>query len=306
MNSKITLTSRVESIRMTRDVSPPYVKQLGYSVTKFGNWLGHAPTVGDLQSDTVNRYLLWLTESGKWSKQTIRTQRRNLLVLWHDCIEEGLTDAITKRVRKIKTPRAAPNAWTAADMAKLLAAADKLVGVSKKSRVPRAAFWRAFLLTGWDSGLRLGDLLLLTTEQVRGKSEFVVVQHKTGWPVTVRLWPNTIAAIEATYPPEREKVFSGFCRQKIFVGFRALVKAAGVSKGGSHKVRRSSATAMEIACPGSATAHLDHLTPDLAFKHYLDQSQIQRHKPLPPPLPEAPQIAGLLPAPRQEGGDDAT
>ena len=250
--SEITLASRIESIELRRDVSKGYLGQLRYAVNKFGCWLERAPTISDLHADTVNRWLVHLGATGL-SKYTIHTYWRHLRAIWYDAFDEGLTDAHPRRVRKIKKPRLAHTAWTPKQMVLLLAEADKLTGVSKKSRVPRAAFWRALLLTAWDSGLRRGDLLRLKTADVRGYKEFTVVQHKTGWPVVIHLRPETVAAIE-------------------------------------------------IACPGSATRHLGHLTPDLALKHYLDHAQIDRAKPLPPPLPERPPIAGLLPAPGQEGG----
>lgn len=302
--SKIILTERIESIRLRRDVSKGYVGQLRYAVNKFGTFLGHAPTIGDLHVDTVSRWLLHLCEATTLSKYSIACYRRHLLAIWHDAIEEGLTDAGTRRVRKIKKPRLAHSAWRPDEIVRLIAAVGQLTGVSKKSRVPKAAFWRAFILAAYDSGLRLGDLMRLKAADVRGKAEFVVVQHKTGWPVVVHLRTHTIAAIEATYPPERERVFSGYCRQKIFTGFRAIVKSAGISPGGCHKLRRSSATALEIACPGAATRHLGHLTPDLAMKHYLDHAQVDRAKPLPPalPLPQSP--VALLPEPGQEGVAD--
>jgi integrase len=283
--SEIPLTDRIEALRLARDVSKGYIGQLGYSVANFSRWLKRPATIGDLHADTANRWLMHLGETGL-SKYTIHTYWRHLRAIWYHAFDEGLTEAHPRRVRKIKKPRLANTAWNAAQLVRLLAEADKLVGVSKKSRVPRAAFWRAFLLVGYDTGLRRGDMLRLKTTDVRGRSEFTVVQHKTGWPVVVHLRPETVAAVEATYPPERDRVFSGYCQQKVITGLKALVKAAGIPPGGCHMLRRSSATALEMVCPGAATRHLGHLTPDLAMKHYLDHAQLDRAKPMPPALVE--------------------
>lgn len=280
------LTECVDLLAASRDVTKKYIDQLRYAVDRYTRFLEFPASVTDLNPESVNRWLVAMqAEQPPLSVQTIRMYRRNLLVVWHDCIDGELTDVSPRRVRKIKAPRLRPDAWKPDEMRRLIAESQKTTGVFRTSRVSRPAFWKALLLTAWDTGLRLGDLMALTTEQVRGQSQFWHTQNKTGHPILCVLRPETGHAIEATYPPDRGLVFRDALKQHFASDrLREFVKAAGVSPGGFKKIRKSSATAMEIACPGSATAHLGHLTPDMAFKHYLDQSQIQQNKRMAPAL----------------------
>lgn len=284
--SEIPLAERVESIRLTRDVSKKYIDQIRYSVTRFARYLGRPPMLADLKTDTLNAYIMALRDQADVGPHMIRNQRRNLLVLWHDALQEGLLTESTARVRKVKCPRPTPDSWTADELLKLLAAVDEIYGGKfKRSRVPRRHFWRALILTAWDTGLRLGDLQELRTADVRGRREFEVVQSKTGCPIFCRLQAETVEAIERTFPPDRKRVFGdGLGRDQLLKQIRAIVKAAGVEPGGFHKVRRSAATAVELASPGAAMQFLGHLTPDLAYRHYVDRARVQQTKPTPPPL----------------------
>ena len=285
INGSPTLATRIDAYAASRDISAGYIYQLRFAAKLYSKFLGRPATVADLTADSVNPWVIDLT-TGNISAQTARTHRRHLLVIWHDCIDAELTDTSPRRVRKIKAPRLQPNAWTPDEIRRLVEEGEKTVGVFQRSRVSRPAFWKAIILTAWDTGLRTGDLMRLTTEQVRGQSQFWHTQHKTGHPILCRLQPVTVEAIKATYPPERALAFEDALTQcNAAEGLRALVKSAGISPGCFKKIRKSSATAMEIACPGSATAHLGHLTPDMAFKHYLDQGQIQQQKPMAPALP---------------------
>ena len=284
--AEITLASRIEAVRLNRDVTDKYVDQLGYSAARFSKWLGREPTLADLTTDVVNAYLRALRKDGKLVAHSIRSQRRNLLVLWHDALKEGLLTEATARVLKVKCPRPMPDSWTDDEVRKMLAAVDeKFGGVFKRSRVPRRYFWRSMILVAWDTGLRLGDLIELRTANVLGRDEFQVVQSKTGMPVFCRLKPETVKAIGKTFPPYRQRIFGdGLCRDQMLKQLRAIVKAAGVGSGSFHKIRRSSATAVELAVPGSAMQFLGHLTPDLAYRHYVDRSRVQQAKPTPPAL----------------------
>lgn len=72
-------------------------------------------------------------------------------------------------------------------------------------------------------------------------------------------------------------------RWSFYRHYRKLVAAAGV-RGTSKWLRRSSATALERICPGSAMGHLGHKTPGLAYRHYVDPRMLQCGRPLPPEL----------------------
>ena len=276
------LSDFVTAYALRSDLSPGYIQQLRVTVNKFAAWLGRPARLKDLADDTVNRWL----GSIALSRQTIATQRRNLLVLWRAAFQDELVDELPRRVRRIQVPRTLPLAWELSQLDALLTAAGKLRGVFRRSRVRKAAWWRAFVLAGWDTGLRLGDLLHLRFDAIGSDGTLCVLQRKTNSPLLCKLRPETVAAVLATSPPARELVFGGVLgRDQIFKQFRALCATAGFS-GTTKGLRKSSATWVESLQPGAGKTHLGHLSDGVAAKHYLDPRVVGRFRtvPLPPAI----------------------
>jgi hypothetical protein len=121
-----------------------------------------------------------------------------------------------------------------------------------------------------------------------GKHYIRVVQHKTREGITCQLREETVKAIKATFPPKRELIFEWPHTPSIFYRhWNNLVYEAGLEvnrRNGPQKLRRTSASHLEAASPGTATAHLGHRSADLARKHYLDPNITQQKRPIPPSL----------------------
>ena len=94
------------------------------------------------------------------------------------------------RIRKIKAPLPPPRAWTLEELSRLLEVAAALRGVLRGKSVSRAAFWRCFVLVGYETGLRLGDLLALRIDQIADGGKMVLAQSKTGGQVCCQLGPE--------------------------------------------------------------------------------------------------------------------
>jgi integrase len=169
-----------------------------------------------------------------------------LLILWRAAWMDHKLKLPPGRIRRIAAPKQYVSAWTPAQIEQLLAVASRAEGRFKRHQVQRAAFWRAFILTGYYSALRVGDLLRLTWSEVRGDA-IVTVQHKTGDPIVCRLPPDCLAAMQAIHSIDRPRVFGDLlCRKRVLKGFAALVRQAGLS-GGTKMLRRTSATAVDGA-----------------------------------------------------------
>jgi integrase len=257
----------------------------GYSeaVRRYAHWLGRPATLGDLDPRLANRWLMSLDQEGV-TKITQHGLRRRVLAIWRHAFEAELIDVPPLRVRKIRPERRLPRAWTPEDVLALIAVARKKKGNFLYVPVPRGAFWVAFIRTAFETGLRLGDLLGLQRSQFSGDGELTVVQAKTGNEIVCRVWPETLAAIDATSPNSRPFIFGGvISRDFYFQEFRRLVKKAGL-KGTSKWLRRAGATAVERAQPGMAAKFLGHRSPAMAAQHYLDPRLLQVGKPMPPRL----------------------
>lgn len=169
-------------------------------------------------------------------------------------------------------------------MRRLLAAADKLTGKLYSSGVSRAAFWRAWILVAYYTGLRRSDMLRLRFEDVGADGRLFVVQHKTSNMVKCQLPGDARAAIMASVPPRRRLIFGGILGpSRLWKEFSEVVRLARL-RGSTKKLRATGATWCEAKTPGSAMRFLGHKTPGLAYKHYVDPRFIDEERVSPPTL----------------------
>jgi site-specific recombinase XerD len=275
----------VERCILERELGQATVRLYWFVVKRFDKALGRPAKLTDLNDDTVNRWLLSLHASGL-APDTMRSYRRCLLSLWRAAHEWGLLKKQPGRVRKIKRPDRVPICWSPEELTTILATCSKLAGTMRRDlRIRRSAFWRAYVLVGYETGLRLSDLLALEWKQVADDSKTsVVLQQKTRKRIAFRLSESTQAAVAETQPGERRKIFGDLIsKQNAQEYFKAILCTAGLP-GSSKWLRRSGATSCEIEHPGSAMAYLGHKTPGLAYECYVDPTKIQHAKPLPAPI----------------------
>lgn len=271
-----------------RDADPSTVKWLLVILRKFELHLGREASIDDLVDSTVNEWSAAMLSAEKLARRTVHSYRRGLLILWRFAIEAGLTDKPLFRLRRIKLPKLIPRAWAQVEAERLLPQSKNLRG-TYKCGISKASFWLALLLAIWDSGLRIGDLLRLKFSDFNAVGIGCIVQKKTGWPKPFNFSRTTMLAIEATRTDGRELVFGGIVSRKtIYKTMRRLSKAAGLS-GGTKKLRKSGATAVEVNRRGGATSYLGHQDQQMAYDFYVDPTLLNDSI-QPPPLrfPEEP------------------
>lgn len=265
----------------SRDLRPASAYQLTLSVRRFADWLGRQPKAADWTADTINRFLTAYTEGR--SKNTVKGVRNNLVTIFRFAVASKIVKGEPGQVKRIKAPRTLPEAWSKEEVRRLLRASEQFLGETGQG-VNRRAMLRALWLTCYDSALRRGDLMDLEREQIGSDGSLVLVQHKTGDVILCKLRPETMAAIDATFPPARKTIFGDACGpRQMYELCVACIQKAGL-KGGLQKMRRTSATLLEQICPGAAMKHLGHRTPGLAYRNYVDPRFVQEQKPLPPPI----------------------
>ena len=259
-------------------VSPGHARQLLVSVRAWEQFAGQPLLVRDLADEPLNAYLDWLRKHR--APDTVRTRRGNLLILWHWAYQEGLTDVAPRRIRRLRRIPRQPQAWTVAEVRKLIATAESLPGCFHRTVRRRATWWSSLIRSGYDTGLRLGDLLRLRTVEVGPLLS--LVQHKTVRPIVLQLRPATLAAIDQTLADEaRDLVWPLWGTEETFFGhMRVLVAAAGIRTGTFRWLRKAAATACERVQPGSGTVLLGHAHRSTTEQWYIDRSQLEV-----PPLP---------------------
>lgn len=266
-----------------RDAGRGTVNWLSYVIGLFERHLGRTMELGDLTDELVNDWTSAMLDAEILCRRTVHSYRRGLLTLWRYAEEAGHISTRPNRIRRIKVPKVVPSAWTAEQVGKLLNSALALDGYYRCG-VQRATFWAAVVLVIWDSGLRIGDVLRLTVDQVSADGVGCLNQKKTGWPIVFRLSPPAVQAIEAIRGGGRKRIFGDvISRKTAFITFRKIAAHAGLS-GGTKKIRKSGATAVERQMPGAAQGYLGHRTPTMAYEFYVDPRLLESARQLPPPL----------------------
>ena len=252
---------------------PGYIEQLKV-LTKRLPW-----SVADLQAATIDKYLTEALHT--LAPQTVANHRRMLNTLRHDALRSGLVvDDCTRRLRRVKCPRPLPRAWSHEEIRRLLSVAADFCGGTKAC--PWGLLLPGYVLVAYSSGLRLGDMLAVCHDSIRG-NKLAIVMAKTGRPHVVMLDDAAIQAI-ASLPVRGTRIFGDLVGRCVFIrAFRRLVKRAGL-RGSSKYLRRSSATYACIAGQ-DPTRHLGHETAGLAQRNYVDPVLVAEFK---TPIPSVP------------------
>lgn len=267
--------------QLERDVTDCTIAHLGYAIGSFERHLGREANLDDCNDDAVNAWLVWLAANG--ARCTVRNYRVRLLTVWRFAVEAGLFDRLPLRVRKNRLHHPTPEAWSAAEVQKLLAAVGKLRGCFRHCKVRRADYWRAVIETAYDTGLRIGDIAGLTADNFSG-SMLLVRQHKTGEPIVCWVRPETLADVRKIESEKRSRIFGDVLgRRSFFERFAEIRKSAGL-KGSFRWLRRTGASLVEAKSPGMGAVFLGHKSRGIAERHYFDPRLLRGRKLMPPKL----------------------
>jgi len=243
-----------QTYRMARpNCSDGQADQIGYAITAIERWHGGTLRVADLSEPLLRGFLA--AYSRTVSPATANSKRGHLLALWQCAWEEGLLAEPPRRakVQRITEPQRVPEAWTPAEMARILAACDG---------TDRSAWWRSILLTAYDTGERRGALLAVSPADVDCDHQWIVFRAtKTKRQRWAQLSQQAADAVAAILNPTSDRVWlwHGHLRECDRELSRILERAGvryGRDAGGVwHKFRRTSGTLVEQA-GGDGARHL--------------------------------------------------
>lgn len=274
----LSLLSYVDRVLLARDITPDYAAKVRYCCRAFCRWLNYDPGINALDFQPVNEFLAHLQSIGK-QPNTVAGYRRALLVVWNEAYREGDNNNPPLRVRRIRTPRQTIEAFSHDQIRKLLTYVAKFQDFLPNG-VKRADFWTAAIHAAYSTGLRRGDLLRLNREQIGQGGVARVLQNKTGYPITIRISPETLAAIERM--PSHDLLLPWpYHENALSRQFRKIAKGAGV-RGQFRWLRRSAGSYAERDQPGSGKRMLGHQTDRIFHVHYEDLS-ITGDVPVQPP-----------------------
>ena len=242
------------------ELSGGSIGQMEITIRQFERWAGRSLSIYDLSEDAVRQFLGWYRQTH--AAATVNSKRCQLLALWQCAFDEGYLDRAPRR-RKI--PRAKlspqiPEAWTAAEVGRILdAAADESGPIDG---LPAGLWFRSLVLCLYDTGERKGTTLAAECGDLG--PEWIVFRHtKTRRPRWCALHAETAALCHelAETGPRRRLLWSWpYSREMLDKRFRVILRRAGVrfgrGRGGLfHKLRRSSGSLVE-ANGGDGSRHL--------------------------------------------------
>jgi integrase len=233
----------------------------------------------DLTADAIDAYL---TDALKHlAPQTVANHRRMLQTLLRFAAEEGLIGrTVVRKLRRVKCSAPNPTAWSHEDIRRLLAVASETPRGT--FRCPWSLLLPAWILVAYSTGLRLGDLLAIRHDSLRG-DRLCITMHKTGLPHVSFLDSNALRAV-ALLPQHGPRIFGDLVSQVAIIrAIRRCVKRAGLTGTGKW-LRRSSATYCEIGGK-DASGHLGHVSPGMK-RYYVDRLLLskERNDVMVPPL----------------------
>lgn len=237
--------------------------------------------VAELTDELCSRYLESLLAGGQRAS-SVNGERAKLLAVWRFAVEKKLL-AHDPRVRKLPEDRDAPDAWSEAEQAAILAAPLAMGWTHKIGDIPAGQWWRAILLVAYWTALRRSSLLRLRPCDIDLQTGWLTapgssIKNRTG--KRFRLGADCLAALRVIWNPARPLIFPVTNARRIHPDFRALLKAANVppstrlSNTQFHKIRRTVATLTAVRRGlHSACDLLGHSTTEMT-RRYVDSSKL--------------------------------
>jgi integrase len=205
---------------------------------------------------------------------TKANHRRIALTLWRHAVRQGwATGPVEARPVRVRLP--VVRAWSDREIIRLLEFVKSSCG-NMRSGAEKRVFWAAWTLLGYESGLRLGDLLGLRLDDFDDGFALLITQtSKTAERVQRSLSPECAQAVHDLFlqSPNGSLFSWALSRRHVKAQFSRLVHGAGLT-GSVRWLRRTGATACEAQSPGSASRFLAHRSPGVAGRHYIDWSKV--------------------------------
>lgn len=257
------------------------LQQYVVAIRAYERFLGRPPTLADLTEESVTAFMGAILSDGR-SPVTANMKASYLKTLARTAKRKKYIAEDLSNVDKLRAPRRLPTAWTAAEMEKIIESCRLCTG--RIGGVPAAPWWVAFVLTAYDTGLRRRALLSIRFTEIDFESGLLRVpaeNMKTAVEQVFKLHPQTIEAILATVPPDRDLAFPHHQNlDSVYCRYKTILTRAGLPCTGRdmfHKLRRTCAShiasKMGLALAIKQLGHLDQS----CINRYVDPSFTATH-----------------------------
>jgi len=278
-----------DRIAPSRQYSERTVELYTQTLDQLAKFLGHDPTLDDLDDVTAAKFCKWRLTTKFRGKiitpATVGKDSQQLKAIWNFAAKKRLkrsdgTDIEFPDYRTPVIPKPRPRAFNADDLAKLIKAARHRRGMI--GRVPAAWYWSTKLMAQFQTGERIGAILELRWGEVdieRQTLTFLAHTRKGHCqtitrPITERL--ASLLACEKGHADERVWPWlENRSYVSLYPSLKVLCRTAGVPYKPFHSIRK--ATASYLRRGGiSAKGQLGHETDGIAERHYYDEDIVGR------------------------------
>ena len=258
--------------------SPRSVVQHEVILSHFGQFLGRAATVDDLDDMTVSRFLGYLLDVRKQCAIGANKSMDKLLAQWRFLCRRRHVERWPE-IRKLPQPEIIPQAWMAEQVERLLASCGEERGTL--CGVKASDWWTGIHLVIWDTGERIGAVMALRCDDLDFEGRWLHIRAETRKGKKrgrmQRLGEDTVAHLRKMIEPRRELLFPfPSTKETVYNHYERILQRAGLPSGRRdkfHRMRRTVASYFKAA-GGDATELLDH-TSRTVTQAYLDPAHRQ-------------------------------
>lgn len=268
-----------------REMAKRSVENLTTCAKAYSHWLGHSARIADLRSETINAFLVWMVDDG-YSPYTIKSRRTLLMILWRFAWRLRMTRKRVEEIRTVFCPELEIHGYTLDQAEALLNRLPELVGIVRRTKIPRNLYWGSLVPTKWDVCLRLGDFTHVEIDHFDASGKRLWIQEnktrKQGWE---RLSDTSVDAIQKCIDVDckRRYIWPGMKAKSLSREFTRIAREFGFP-GSANWIRKGASSECDRRHPGQGWLLLRHSTPKIFPKHYRVSEICDQDKPTPPPL----------------------
>lgn len=287
MNLRDLLNERIAPLRQYSDRT---VEMYGHTLDRFRDFLGHEPTLDDLEDLTAAKFLKWrsITPHAKKkciSPASLAKDSAQLRTLWTWCAKKRMkrsdgTEIEFPDYQRPRVPKPRPKAYTAEELEQLVRFAKRRKGLVAGK--PAAWYWMTKILAMFQTGERIGAILALRWGEVdldRCTLTFLAATRKGHRETITRPITPRLAQLMAPQKGPRDELVWAWLEDRhllsLYGSLKVLCRSAGVPYKSFHAIRKSTASYLKRGGV-SAREQLGHASEEMAELHYYDEEIVGR------------------------------
>lgn len=232
----LALAAYLPSFFTQRKLAPKTRQMYRWAVSRLDASHGTPITVEELNTALLKRLLD--KQTGRYTPKTIGKLKTCILTLWVATHNANLCPQAPSGISQTKPESL--TLWTAGELEKLLAACERQPGYFTANGIKIAPYWRSYVLTMRDTALLPRELRRMERNWITPDGTLSLTNPTTGQERRFDLRPETVAAIDESFPPHRELIWPLWTSRQNFIDkFNRIVLNANITRGGLRKLHRT-------------------------------------------------------------------